>query len=352
MDAFQFGYAAGATDAQKAANALALQPLVGEVIRRTPLINATTRALPKAPQVANNAMKYLGAAGAGLGVGGALGYGVGRAQNKQAATGLSAVSNLPSVLAPAAQTAGSRLGDAARAAGGFMARNPLATVGGIGTALSAGVGAYDAPQGKKLHGALSGAARYPAGAVGGALGYGVGAVTSPLAQLEHIGKNVVGGARMVGQAMDRATGGGRGAFATAARVPGQAIGAIGGGVAGLATSPVAGLMHIARNTIGGMDRGERIMDRITRAPYAAAPAAKQAGVMGDVATSAMNKGKQLAGKANDVARAVANKGVDMGKKMENGFEQWRKGPNPITSASAAKSAAAAVAAALAAPRQA
>lgn len=258
------------TAAASTALARTAQPLVGEIVRRAPL---QAKRMPRAAQAGSNLMKYLGAAGAGLGVGGAAGYAAGKSQGgpQKAANALATV---PSAATQAVQ----------KAPGMLSKLNPATMAAGAGLGLGAAAGAYNAPEGQKMHGALSGAARVPAQLLGGAAGY-------------------------IGSAI---------------------------------TAPLAGLSHVAKSTLGGARAGGQMMDRLTNAPQAAPVPAKQAGAMGAVAQSVMDKGKQVAGKAENLAKGVANKVVDIGAKAQQGFDKWRKTPNPIVKATSAggKSAAA------------
>lgn len=246
-----------------------VKPLVGEIVRRPPItINATRVVREAAPQAAGNALKYMGAAGAGLGLGGAAGYALGRSQGgKQKAA--NALAALP--------------GQAAQALPGLVGSlSPAAVAAGTGLGVGAAAGAYKAPKGQKIHGALSGAAR----------------------------------------------------------VPGQVLGGIGGAIGGAITAPFHALGHVAGSALDGMDAGGAAMDRLTGAPKAAPAvdpaAAKQAG-FADKAKTMMDKGKQVAGKAESLAKGVANKAVDIGAKAQQGFDKWRKTPNPAVKATAAGS---------------
>lgn len=247
-----------------------VKPLVGEIVRRPPItINAARVAQKAAPQAAGNALKYMGAAGAGLGLGGAAGYALGKSRGgeQKAANALAA---LPGQAMQALPQAAGR------------AINPALMAAGAGLGLGAATGAYNAPKGQKIHGALSGAAR----------------------------------------------------------VPGQVLGGVGGAIGGAITAPFHALGHVAGSALDGMDAGGAAMDRLTGAPKAAPAvdpaAAKQAG-FADKAKTMMDKGKQVAGKAESLAKGVANKAVDIGAKAQQGFDKWRKTPNPAVKATEAGS---------------
>lgn len=123
--------------------------------------------------------------------------------------------------------------------------------------------------------------------------------------------------------------GGPGGVEGAGRGVGYAAGAgLGGGVgAGLGRSvsrllpkkyeAVAQLAGGGLGTVGGLMGARKMMGP--------ASGAKQAGVVADMATTVKDKTKQMADKANATAKTVANNYFDAGKKMQNSFENWRKG---------------------------
>lgn len=115
---------------------------------------------------------------------------------------------------------------------------------------------------------------------------------------------------------------------SAGRGVGYAVGGgLGGGVgAGLGKSVsrllpekyqiAAQLAGGGLGTLGGVMGAHKMMG-----PFGGA---KQAGMVGDMATTVKDKTKEMADKATATAKTVANKTVDAGKKMQTSFENWRK----------------------------
>lgn len=295
------------TAAASTALARTAQPLVGELVRRAPVVAKAVgggggrAAGAAAGAAAGNLSKYLTAGGIGLGVGGAAGYAAGKK-------------------APAQKSAN------AAAIGSHLAGNIPGIAGGLH-------GAYTAPSGSKFEGAFRGAMRAPSQVTGGLLGAGLGAVhgltAMPSRAILNVGKGMDTGANAGTRAMDTLLGGrATGLGGRILRAPAQAFGAGLGAVGGLVTSPLAAIGGALSDTAVGAARGARIggqvQDSLMGGPAAwQRPAAKQAGIA-DTAQAALDKSKKVVGVANNAAKGVANKAVDMGSKAQQGFDKWRK----------------------------
>lgn len=309
MNAFEFGYSVGI---EKVANALAVRPLVGELMRR-PAIRLLPNAVSRgATTSAGNVMKYLGAAGAGMGVGGAAGYALGKSQAQKNANALT--------------TATRAAAPAVGGLGNYLASNATGIAGGIH-------GAYAAPAGSKFEGAARGSLKAPAQLSGGLVGAGLGAVhgiaAAPSRGVVNIGRGMDVGANAGTRVMDTLLGGrATGLGGRILRAPAQAVGAGLGGIGGLATAPIAAIGGALSDTAVGAARGARIGGNIQDSLMGGAanwerPAAKQAGMVGDMTQAVKKNTEAVAGKANAAAKTVANKAVDAGKKMQAGLEKWR-----------------------------
>lgn len=158
----------------------------------------------------------------------------------------------------------------------LMRANPL-THAGLGAAtyapVGAALGAYRAPRGQKLRGAGRGAL------TGAATGAGAGAASA-------LAMKGIGG---MGGMLER-------------------------GMAGGMKNNLINQLPNVSGLAGGVAGYQLAKQR---------PAAKQAGVVADMATTVKEKSKQLADKTNTAAKTVANKAVDAGKKMQAGLEKWR-----------------------------
>lgn len=134
---------------------------------------------------------------------------------------------------------------------------------------------------------------------------------------------LAGAAGLIGSALaghgNRVEGAGRGVGYAAGASLGGGLGAgLGKSVSRLLPQKYQMAAQLAGGglgTVGGL-MGARSM-------MGAPSSAKQAGMVGDMATAVKDKTKQMADKATATAKTVANKTVDAGKKMQSNFENWR-----------------------------
>ena len=177
--------------------------------------------------------------------------------------------------------------------------------------------------GKRLAGQVGGATKEVVGDIARPLGRAATTVAGDVARALPGGRQlagVAGAAGLLGGAMGGVEGAGRGVGYSAGAGLGGGLGAgIGKSISRLLPQKYEAAAQLAGGALG--TAGGLIGARKMMGPPSSA---KQAGMMSDMAMTVKKKTQDMAGKANVAAKTVANKAVDAGKKMEAGFEAWRK----------------------------